>query len=117
MPRFVTADFKGKELYFDMRPDEKGEPEGFWAVPIFDSDRNRIVQESTAEGKTEGVMHRLLSFSIKKWTGFKNMKGDDIDCTAENIKALCDSDFGTMMVILNKIHDAANAGQVITEKN
>ena len=117
MPKFVTQDFKDKELYFDLRPGGKGKKEGFWATPIFDSERREKLQELQAEGKAEGLWIELLIDHIRKWVGFVDMNGADIPCTPENIRTLCESDFSAMMTIFQLITDAAATAQVVTEKN
>lgn len=118
MPKFITSDLKGKELYFDLRADGAKEPEGFWATPIFDSDRSKAQQELTATGKgTQPIWRELLKRHIVRWQGFVDVRGKEIPCTAENIEMLCESDMSAMMGIFNILSDAANYGQMLAEKN
>lgn len=118
MPKFITNDFKGKELYFDLRPEGSKDPEGFWAMPCFESDRKAIQQEMVAKGQGERpVWIEMLKRHITKWQGFKDIMGKDIPCTPESIDELCESDTHVMIGIHSLLVDAANCGQVLAEKN
>lgn len=118
MPVLMTKEFAGRELYFDMRPNGRGEEaEGFWAVAVFESKRQEIMRQAEAGGKSAQGWIELLVYAVKRWNGFVDLDGKEIPCTAENIRALCESDHLLMMSILNMILDAARAGKAIAEKN
>lgn len=118
MPVLITDDFKGKELYFDMRPNGIGErAEGFWAVPLFDSDRKEIARRAEARGKSAQIWIEMLVFAVRRWEGFVDLEGRDVPCTEDSIRKLCESDYSTMMVILNMVLEAAKSGKLVAEKN
>lgn len=119
MPVFLTQEMKGKELFFDLAPTgSKERKEGFWSLPIFESDRQAARQALIAAGGNDDKLWIfLLEKHITRWVGFKDMNGKDIPCTPENIRSLCDSDFATMLGFFNMILDAANTGKILAEKN
>lgn len=118
MPVLMTADFKGKEFYFDLRLGGVGdEPEGFWAKPVFESERKAIAKRCEARGKEVQAWIEILIQAITRWEGFYGPDGAVIECSADNIRSLCEADQGYMFGLLNKIFDAARTGKAVTEKN
>ena len=117
MPILMTEQFKGKELYFDLRPGGKGEPEGFWAVGISESKRQELARQAEAKGKSNQTWMDLLVYAIKRWEGFVDLAGEEVPCTEDNIRMLCDSDHAMMLAVLNMVLEAARSGQYIAEKN
>ena len=117
MPILMTEDFKGKELYFDLHPTGKEEPEGFWAVGISESKRQEIARQAEAKGKSNQTWMDLLVYAIKRWEGFVDLVGKEIPCTEDNIRMLCDCEHAMMLALLNMVLEAARSGQCIAEKN
>ena len=117
MPRFVTRDLKGQELYFDLRLNGTGDSEGFWATPIFASDETAKKQELQAKGLDVQVALHMLIDHVTRWVGFTDMAGKEIPCNEENIRALWESDFITMFDMYKRLSAAAAFGQLVTEKN
>ena len=118
MPRVITAEFKTTKIYFDLRPGGGGEkPEGFWAMPIFNSENQRARDEAVRSGRGDAIWQDLLAKKVVDWEGFNDMNGEGIPCTPENIIKLCESDPMYMLHMYGKITDAGRAGVLITEKN
>lgn len=117
MPIVITEEFKGKELYFDLRPLGAVDLEGFWAVPVFDSDRQRIAQECEAKGMPQKAWIETLVFALRRWEGFRDVNNQEIPRTDDNIRTLCEADFVQMMSIYERILNAGRAGKLVAEKN
>lgn len=117
MPRFYSEDFKGKELYYDLRDNPRSAPEGVFATPIFESDSVRIERECEKKGRRQFAWVDELASAIKRWEGFTTVDGKDIACTPENIKMLCESDPVQMRNLYIVIRSAARAQVESAEKN
>ncbi|MDR2893571.1 MAG: hypothetical protein LBV80_10940 [Deltaproteobacteria bacterium] len=91
MPKFYTKDFEDKALYFDLRNNGTGEPEGIRARPIFADKELELECKCLCEGRLDQLWVELLAYALKGWEGFYDVTGEIILYSEDNLRQLCNS--------------------------
>lgn len=85
--------------------------------------RRKIQQEALREAGAdisiaaylEGV--KLLQHCVADWKGFQDLGGQDIRCTPEAVKALCECEPDLAGQLAQRIQHVARLGELDDEKN
>lgn len=118
--RILTEAFRDRTFFVPLNNERT---EGVFVRPMSATQRRKIQQEALREAGAdisiaaylEGV--KLLQRCVADWKGFQDLDGNDIRCTPEKIREVCECEPDFMGQLAQRIQHVARLGELDDEKN
>lgn len=120
MPRILTDAYRDARFFV---PYNDAKTEGVFVRPLTETTMFKLRDEASKEGGADDqlsstiLVRKLLQASITDWQGFYDAAGEEMPCTPEVIKEICECDPEFASGLMFRIRNVARLGELEEQKN
>lgn len=120
MPKILTDTYRNATFFVPYTDDKS---EGFFVKPVTETDLLKIridaAKEAGADNDLADVIARrlVLQRHVQSWQGFFDVAGNEIPCTPEAIKEVCECDPAFADGMAMRVRSVARIGELEEQKN